>query len=186
MRGYTVLKMIDNETGLTMTMGVQAQPQNPRLAENNLFQIVTWTKGLGDTHKWRTHEDFLSCIKTQDHLIYRLRKGESARHTVLTVLHGTEAPVIGYAFAHYDLLRLEFDQPGDIGPDEVKRALDLLMVELLTYEEYVTGQVYSFTITDKAGVILERRDNIYGEDYAEYLAREALDKHRLGVDAREG
>ena len=181
-----MLQMVDKDTGLMMTMEVQSKPQNPRLAENNLFQLVTWTKGLGDTHTWRTRESFLSSIKTQDHLIYRLRKGERSRRPTLAVLHGTEAPVIGYAFAHYDLLRLEFDQPGDIGPEEVKRALDLLMVELLTYEEYIAGQVYRFTIANQAGVVLETRDNIYGEDYAEHLAQKAFDTHRLGVDAREG
>ena len=181
-----MLQMIDKDTGLTMTMAVQAKPQNPRLAESNLFQIVTWTKGLGDIHRWRSHEDFLSSIKTQDHLIYRLRKGDRSRRPTLAVLHGTEAPTIGYAFAHYDLLRLEFDQPGDIGPEEVKRALDLLMVELLTYEEYIAGQVYTFTIANQAGRVLESRDNIYGEDYAEHLAKEAFDNHRLGVSAREG
>ena len=177
--------MIDKDTGLTMTMDVQANPRNPRLEENNLFQIVTWTKGLGDVHTWRSNDEFLSCIKTQDHLIYRLRNGERSRRPTLALLHGTEAPVIGYAFAHYDLLRLEFDQPGDIGPHEVKRALDQLMVELLTYEEYIAGQVYSFTVTDKVGMVLERRENIYGEDWAEHLAKEAFDTHRLGVNARE-
>ncbi len=175
--------MIDKDTGLTMSMAVQTKPQNPRAAENNIFQFVTWTKGLGDTHRWRSHDDFLSVIKTQDHLIYRLRKGERSRRATLAILHDNEAPTIGYAFAHYDLLRLEFDVPGDIGPEEVKRALDLLMVELLTYEEYIAGQVYSFAITDKAGTVLDTQDNIYGEDYAEHLARKAFDIHRLGIGA---
>ena len=178
-----MLQMIDDETGLRMTMAVQSKPRNPRLADNNLFQFVTWTKGLGDVHRFRSHEEFLSLIKTQDHLIYRLRRSECSKRPILAILHGTEAPTVGYAFAKYDLLRLEFDQPGDIGPDEVKRALDLLMVELLTYEEYLTGQVYSFTIANQAGTVLETRANLYGEDYAEYVAREAFDNHRMGISA---
>ena len=178
-----MLQMTDKETGLTMTMNVQSAPENPRLGENNLFQIVTWTKGLGDTHKWRTHEDFLSSIKTQDYLIYRLRKGENTRRPVLTMLYNNEAPTVGYAFADYDLLRLEFDQPGDIGPEEVKRAEEELLVELLTYEEYLTGQVYAFTITDRAGTVLETRANLYGEDYAEHIAQTAFTNHRMGIGA---
>ncbi len=175
--------MIDHETGLTMTMAVQSKPRNPRLAENNVFHIVTWTEGLGDAHGWRGRDTFLSCILTQDHLIYRLQKGGRDTRPALAVLHDTSASTVGFAFASYDLLRLELDAPGDIGPDEVRRAEEMLLVELLTYEEYLTGQVYTFSIFNRSGALIEMQGNIYGEDYAEHLARTAFDNHRLGLGA---
>ena len=178
--------MIDDETGLRMTMAVQSKPQNPRLAENNVFQIVTWTKGLGDTHRWRSQDEFLSCILTHDHLMYRLRTCDHFRRPTLSILRDTNVPTAGYAFASYDLLRLELDAPGDIGPDEVKRAEDMLLVELLTYEEYIRGQVYAFSLFDRSGTVIETQDNIYGEDYAEHLARTAFDNHRMGIGADNG
>ena len=178
-----MIQMIDEETGLTMTMAMQAKPQNPRLAENNIFQIVTWTEGLGDPHRWRGRDDFLSCVLTQDYLIYRLQKCGRDTRPALAVLHNTAVGTIGFAFASYDLLRLELGVPGDIGPEEVKRAEDMLLVELLTYEEYLTGQVYSFSVFDKGGAVLETRNNIYGEDYAEHLAKTAFDNHRMGIGA---
>ena len=181
-----MLQMIDDETGLKMTMAVQSKPRNPRLAENNVFQIVTWTEGLGDTHRWRGRDEFLSCILTQDHLIYRLRKCGRDTRPALAVLHHTAVGTIGFAFASYDLLRLEFGVPGDIGPEEVKRAEDMLLVELLTYEEYLTGQVYAFSIFDRSGAVIETQGNIYGEDYAEHLAQTAFDNHRLGIGADNG
>ncbi len=175
--------MNDKDTGLTMTMAAQSKPKNPRVSENNLFEIVTWTPGLGDPHKWRSRDHFLSSIKTQDYLIYRLRKCDDERREALAVLQGTDRPVAGYAFASYDLLRLEFGVEGDIGPEEVKRAENMLLVELLTYEEYITGRVYSFKIVNRAGVVIERQGDIYGEDYAEHLAQTAFETHRITIGA---
>lgn len=175
--------MIDDETGLAMTMAIQSKPRNPRVSENNVFQIVTWTKGLGDPHGWGSRDAFLSHIRTQDHLMYRLRTCDHFRRPTLAVLLDTSVPTAGYAFAHYDLLRLELDAPGDIGPDEVKRAEEMLLVELLAYEDYIRGHVYSFSIFDRAGTLIETQDNLYGEDYAEHLARTAFDDHRLGLGA---
>ena len=175
--------MIDSETGLRMGMAVESKPQNPRLSENNLFQIVTFTKGLGDPHKFASHDAFVTRIQTHDNLIYRLQKTDGLRRSALAVHHGNDAPVAGFAFAPYKLLRLEFGVPGAIGPEEVKRALDLLMVELLVYEQYLTGQVYAFSITDRTGRVLETQGNNYGEDYAEFLAKTAFDNHRMGIGA---
>ncbi|WP_111538128.1 hypothetical protein [Palleronia aestuarii] len=179
-----MLQMIDDETGLRMTMAVQSKPRNPRLADNNLFRIVTWTKGLGDPHPFHDRVEFHSRIPTRQYLIYRLRLNtDQTGRSSLSAMQGDMAPTAGYAFADYDLLRLEFDEPGDIGPEEVQRAFELLQVELLTYEEYLTGQVYSFTISDRAGTALETQANIYGADYAEHLAKEAFDNHRMGIGA---
>ena len=183
MWGRAVLQMIDDETGLRMTMAVESTPQNPRLSENNLFQIVTFTRGLGDPHRFASHDAFVTRVQTHDNLIYRLQKTDGLRRSALAVHHGNDAPVAGFAFAPYKLLRLEFGVPGAIGPEEVKRALDLLMVELLVYEQYLTGQVYRFTIADRAGRVLETKGNIYGEDYAEFLAKVAFDNHRMGIGA---
>ncbi len=175
--------MIDDETGLKMTMAIQSKPQNPRVAENNVFQIVTWTKGLGDPHRWGSRDAFLSRILTHDYLMYRLRTCDHFRRPTLAVLRDTSVPTAGYAFASYDLLRLELDAPGDIGPAEVKRAEEMLLVELLTYEDYIRGHVYEFSVFDRSGTLIETQGNIYGEDYAEHLARTAFDNHRMGIGA---
>ena len=178
-----MLQMIDDETGLKMSMAVQRKPKNSRLAESNVFQIVTWTKGLGDAHNWTNRDAFLCRIKTQDYLIYRLRKCGRDTRPALAVMHDAVTVPIGFAFASYDLLRLELGVPGDIGPDEVKRAEDMLLVELLTYEEYLTGQVYTYSICGPTGAVIETRSDIYGEDYADHLATTAFNNHRSGIGA---
>lgn len=60
------------------------------------------------------------------------------------------------------------------------------MIELLTYEEYIGGRAYTFSITGKARTVLEKQDSIYREDYAEHLTRTDFDNHRMGIGACNG
>jgi len=55
-----------------------------------------------------------------------------------------------------------------------ERALDLMRSEVKTYDCYITGDVYYYTITDADGEIVESCGGYYGREYAEQDGAEAL------------
>ena len=175
--------MIDDETGLKMTMAVQSKPQNPRVAESNVFQIVTWTKGLGDRPQVEQPRSFPvphPDARSPDLPAADLRTSGARRSPSCAT---PACPRSGTPSRPTTSSGWNSTPPATSAPRRSSAPRTCCIVELLTYEDYITGHVYSFSIFDRSGTVIETQGNIYGEDYAEHLATTAFTNHRLGIGA---
>lgn len=183
-KGAGMFQISDTDTGLSLSLGVDPKPRNPRLVEDNVFQVVTWVPGLGDPHAWDYPEAFLAVIKPDAAAIFPLRSIETKRGTVLVHAQPGEGPVVGYAFATFERLCIEFgldEITDDIRDETLEEAENVCLGELQAYDEFVSGDVYRYEIMDGRGGSLEKRRDLYGEEYARHIAQEAFDRHLTTV-----
>ena len=175
----------DGAAGLALTMERDPHPRNPRLVEEPLFGIVTWEAGLGDPHDWPNRAAFRAAVSPKDHAIFPLVRVETGHGPVLMrQQEAREGPAVGYAFASVARICLEFgldaitpDIRGEVMEDAEARCLG----ELQAYDDFVRGEVYRYAVVDRRGVVLETGRDLYGEDYARHVAREAFERHLFGV-----
>ena len=175
----------DTDAGLALTLERDPSPRDPRLVEEPLFQIVTWDHDLGDPHDWADAEAFHVSIGPAKHVIFPLVRIETPKGPVM--LRKAEAktgPVIGYAFASFERIRLELGLDkitADIRDETMADAEARCLGELQACDDFVQGEVYRYAITDRRGEVVETGRDLYGEDHARHVAREAFDQHLFGV-----
>ena len=175
----------DSDAGLALVMDRDPAPRNPRLVEDPLFALVTWQTGLGDPHDWPDRAAFHAAIGVQNHLIFPLVRVETDRGPVLLrqrEMKGGRA--IGYAFASFEHIRLRFGLDAitpEIRDEVMADAEAQCLGELQALDDYVQGAVYRYAIVDRRGEVLETGRDLYGEDHARHVAKEAFERHLFGV-----
>ena len=179
-----MFKMSDSASGLSLCMTIDPQPRNPRLVNDNVFQIVTWTKGLGDPHAWPDRQAFLDAFPAETNVLFPVRALHTRKGPVLVRVYSNDDPIDGYAFATHERLCIAFGLDkitGENHDDMLEEADTLCLTELQDYEHFVDGDVYRFEITDKRGECVETARDLYGEGYARHVAQDTLDKHLYSV-----
>ncbi len=176
----------DTDAGLSLSLGIDPEPRDPRLAEDNVFQLVTWTPGLGDPHDWASPEAFLGAFPADQAAIFPLKQIETRSGPVLVMLQpGDEEPRLGYAVATFERLCIAFglsEITDDIRDETLEEAENVCLGELQAYDDFVRGQVYRYEIVDRQGRTMEKRRDLYGEDYARHIAQEAFDRVLMSAD----
>ncbi len=99
-----MFQMKDTDAGLSLSLAKDPDPRNPRLVDDNLFMLVTWTENLGDRHAWATRGDFEADITPDMALILPLLKADTENGPVLVRSWAAEDPVAGFAFATHERL----------------------------------------------------------------------------------
>lgn len=85
---------------------------------------------------------------------------------------------VGVIYATKEKVRKEYGVKR-ISPQTRKKALDLLRAEVETFDQYLTGDVWGYTITDdETDEVLDSCWGFYGYDYAKEQAEEALEYQR--------
>ncbi|TRD14903.1 hypothetical protein [Palleronia caenipelagi] len=174
----------DTAAGLTVTMIREPEPRNPRMADENLFQIVTWIPDLGDAHDWPNEQAFLASINHEETVMMPLTtiliRG---RHALVPAYKDTDR-VVGYAFASFESICL-FNKMGKITDEVRSRVLEnaeyTCLGELSAYEEFIAGDVHMYHVVDKRGELLEEERNICGSEYAMSKAKDAFQRHLYGI-----
>ena len=177
----------DSDAGLALTMDRDPEPRDPRLVEEPFFTVVSWERGLGDPHDWLDPKAFHAAIRPKDHAIFPLVRFETAKGPVLMrkpETSGSDKPVIGYAFASFEQIRLRFGL--DVITPEIRDEVMMdaeaeCLGELQAVDDYVQGEVYRYTIVDRRLEVIERGRDLYGEDHARHVARTAFEAHLYGV-----
>jgi len=81
---------------------------------------------------------------------------------------------VGYIYVLPQTIRDEYRVVGEMIPDDVvAKVLKQLEQEVATYDEFLTGQVFGYTITDADGEDVDSLWGIYGG--LEYVRQEATD-----------
>lgn len=175
----------DNDAGLSLVMERDPAPRNPRLVEESLFTLITWTRDLGDAHTWPDQAKFHAAVRPDTHLIYPLVRVETSNGPILLrQAELKESPAIGYAIASFDALSLHFGLDrltAAIRDEVIAEAEALCLGELQALDDYTQGEVYRFSILDRNGEVLEIGRDLYGEDLARHMASQAFEAHLFGV-----
>ena len=82
---------------------------------------------------------------------------------------------IGYIYAIKETIIKEWGKTGKLTRTNKTKALRHLQDEVKTYDQYLTGDVYGYTITDPQGDIIDSCWGFYGFDYAKQEAQTQLD-----------
>lgn len=174
----------DTGAKLTLTLDIDPNPRDPRLVEESLFHVVTWTAGLGDTHDWASPAAFHAVITPEVALILPVKTIRTKGGPVLVQSSSNRDRIVGYAFVTWPRLHLAFNLKEitpDIRDETVMEAEAICLGELQATDDYVNRQVYRYEIRNTAGDSLERKRDLYGEDHARHIAQTAFDRHLYSV-----
>ena len=175
----------DSDAGLALVMDRDPEPRNPRLVEEPLFALVTWEPGLGDPHDWLDRKAFRAAISAKDHVVFPLVRVETKRGPVLMRQQEVrDGPTVGYAVASFDHICLRFGLDAitpEIRDEVMADAEAHCLGELQALDDYTQGEVYRYAIVDRRGEVVEVGRDLYGEDHARHVAKEAFERHLFGV-----
>ena len=122
---------------------------------DNLGTMICWHGhyNLGDKHEFKTPQDFQQYIKTQKIVILPIYMYE---HSGITISCSRNYPFddtwdagqIGYIYVTHEKLKQEFKKKYVTKKLE-HQAVDTLLAEVKTYDQYLRNDVYGFVIVEK-------------------------------------
>ena len=175
---------VEEYKGYTINIAFDPEPLNPRMEWDNFSKMICFHKryDLGDKHDLK-HGDFSGWDELSSHLVTELNAKiiyplYLYDHSGITISVGKfscpwDSGQVGFVFATHDDIKKEFGE----GPEAEEKARKLLLAEVETYDNYLTGQVFGF-IVEKDG---EDLDSCWGY-FGEY--KDALEEAKSVVDHR--
>ena len=170
----------DTGAGLLLSLDIDPEPRNPRLVEDNIFHVVSWSEGLGDPHGWPSRDAFHAAVTPATAMIFPLYREETRNGPILLMSYSDKDKIEGYAFATHERLCLQFGLD-EIVPeiiDDIREEAEALCLgELQAYDDFVCGNVYHFEIMNARRECIGKQRDLYGEDYARHIAQETFDRY---------
>jgi hypothetical protein len=147
-------------------------PENP-CSWDNLGTMVCWHRryNLGNQHNFRSPEDFLQWVKEigrENFVILPLYLYDHSGITISTTPFSCpwDSGQVGWIYVTKARLREEF-MVKRVTKDIISRAENVLRAEVQTYNQYLRGEVYGFTLyeaEDGCFVELDSCGWFYGSD----------------------
>lgn len=170
-----VVDKLENEFGKALLYS-DPDAENPRSSEN-LGTMVCWHRRyvLGDKHSFQDPWDFDKNINRTEAVVLPLYLYDHSGLSISTTPFSCpwDSGRAGYIYATKADIRKWF------GVKRVtKRILDLAKAELETevavYNDYLSGEIYGYSLEDKNGNEKDSLWGIYGLEKAKELALEAM------------
>lgn len=165
-------------------------PGNPRTEWDNGAHMVCWHRRycLGDAHDFSEPADFEAWAKEQRGI--EIAPLFLYDHSGITISMGRfscpwDSGQVGYIYMTREDILCEYGKPnGRVTRTMREKARALMEGEVQTYDEYITGQVYGYTIEDRAGNEYDSCWNFFGWDYTvkevtrlvEHYANKAIER----------
>lgn len=100
---------------------------------------------------------------------------------------------VGVIYCTYEKIRQEYDlNPGEIPVETIKRVIDRMKQEVLTYDQFLRGEVYGYVVEDADGEHLDSRWGFYqnerpdaDDSYVLMEARESAARHADKIEKTE-
>jgi len=145
------------------------EPPNPRTEWDNVGTMVCFHKKyiLGDKTKV-TKEELRELVKRDDVLalpLYLYDHGGLAMRTGKFPQDsgGWDTSMVGYIYMEYSTILKELTVQ-EIPPELLDRARGMLESEVQTYDDYLTGQVFSYRIESPYGEEIHKDWGFFGDD----------------------
>lgn len=126
-------------------------PESPR-EEDNLGTMVCWHRyDLGDKHDFKTPEDFQEylkeikgeCVILPIYMYDHSGIGLSTNNSQYPYNCPWEAGQVGWIYCTKEKIKKEF---GKVTTATIDKAVEILQGEVETYHQFVSGDVYSFSL----------------------------------------
>lgn len=161
-------------------------PENPRTVWDNLGTIVCNHRRYDFTDKDTEYN--VDTIPFKDVISLPLYLLDHSGITMNTT--GFDCPwdsgQVGWIYVKKDTAQSEY---GDLTPECIEKIKGVLRSEVKTYDHYLTGSVYGYTIKDKDGEEIESLWGFYGDHKESGLLSEAegiIDRHKTETELNEG
>ena len=169
------VKTITKEN-LTLTISYDDCAESSREWDNLGTMICEHNRySLGDNHDL----DFSECASWEDH--EKVIKEEFGRDCIMLPLYlydhsaitmnttgfscNWDSGRVGTIVVSRDKVRKEFNKKR-VSPKLKNQILKILESEVETYDQYLTGEVFSYSIENENGEVIDSCCGFYGEDYA--------------------
>jgi hypothetical protein len=170
--------------GYQIDINQDIDPENPREAWDNLGTMVCFhgRYNLGDKTDLRSSQ-FTGWDELETHLrenldavvilpLYLYDHGGITMNTTGFSCRWDSGQV-GFIYVTREKLRKEYDWKR-VSPQRRERVAELLRGEVQTYDQYLTGDIYGYSIT-KDGEDIDSCYGFYGSDYCEEAAKEYIE-----------
>lgn len=139
---------------------------------DNLGKMVCWHRrySLGDKHDFDSPQDFYESSEYKD--IFVILPIYLYDHSGITISNDDfgdrwDSGQVGYIYATKDSIRKIFGkEPSQIDHKEI---IEQLKGETTTYDQYLQGDVYGFTIENNQGEVVDSCSGFYGGNIADVL-----------------
>lgn len=153
---------------------------------DNLGTMVCWHNRycLGDKHKFGTPQDFKDFLEKEDDFIYLpLYLYDHSGITISTnSFHDIwDSGKVGWIYTTKEIIKKD-QNVEKITDALIVKVKDILRSEVKVYDQYLTGDVYGFSVEDKDGNVLEDEYGFFGENFEENGLKEALGKYSCLLD----
>jgi len=164
----------EDYNGLTIRIEQDEDPMNPRTDYDNFGHMICFHSryDLGDKHEM-SKEDLLAMIKRKDVIALPLYLYDHSGITMSTSSFNDrwDSGQVGYIYVTLEDIRKNF-MVKRVTKAIREKAIELMKSEVLTYDDYITNNVYGFVIEDQEGETLESCWGFFG-DYNGYCLQEA-------------
>jgi len=162
--------------GKLFEIHIDEDPEDPRTWDN-FGTMVCWHRrySLGDRHDFQTPDDFMEWWEEngKDGVLLPLYLYDHSGITMSTSSFRCpwDSGQVGYIYATADQIMKEFGPPETVldrianrpSPEMLEKAKRLLKIEVETYDMYIRGDVYGFTIKDENGTYSDSCWGYYGD-----------------------
>lgn len=165
----------EDSHGYTIRIHQDNDPDSPRNWENLGHMVCFHSRyRLGDPHTWKTPGEFRES-NTFAHaaVILPLYLYDHSGITMRTADFGDrwDSGQVGWIYVNQADMRREY---GHNTEEDRENARKVLEGEVETYDQFLTGQVYGYTITDRLGEEPDSCWGFYGLDAAIQAAKDAV------------
>ena len=160
--------------GYTLEIWPDDCVENPRNWDH-LGTLLCWHRrySLGDTNPYRTPADFAADITAKNALVLPVFLYDhsglffSTSNTRYPFTDIWDAGQVGYLFVTKEAIRTEYGVTRII-PAIREKVIAVLECELQTYQQYVNGEIFGFTLTDTTtGEVKDECGGFFGDDLSE-------------------
>jgi len=150
----------------TLTIWQDEFDISPRKEFDNFGRMVCWHRRyeLGDDHTFYEPADFEALAKAEKWIVLPLYLLDHSMITIRTSSFNDpwDSGQIGYIYTTREQAREEFGVKHVTKKIE-ERVKDILRSEVETYDQYLRGDVYGFTLQDINGRVIESCGGFYGD-----------------------
>jgi hypothetical protein len=164
--------------GLTVKLYRDEDVESPRTDMDNLGTMITWHRNyrLGDEHEFESPAEFQTWAKANDvALIIPLYLYDHSGITMRASGDGNpfhcpwDSGQVGYTYITRTEILKEYGG-SRLSKKKIEQARKLLVSEVETYDQFLTGDIYGYTITDADGNDVDSCWGFYGFEYAKQEA----------------
>ena len=160
-----------------LTIAHDPDPNDPRSWDNSCTMWCSHNRyNLGDEQIAGAYDSWDDVLTTIDYVVaLPLYLYDHSGITILTVPFRCpwDSGQVGWITMSKEQILSTFGGKR-ITQKKKEQAIALMKAEVKTYDYYITGEVYSYAITDADGEVVESCGGYYGREYAEQDGAEAL------------